>query len=537
MVLSSGLTTDEKYTFLNFTSIMNKRLLFLLAALSLSLSLAAYTEEDLLYLDCELARKSTYQAEKQQRIKTIEAADLDTYSRLLALTIEYQSYSYDTATYYVEKLLDEAQHLQSPEKIVEAQIRHAFIFLSSGLFKESADLLEDMQGVEDCSREVQADYYQTYSRLLYDMADYTHGQLASDYRTEGYRMSEAALRLIDPQDTAFYWSTAAQYAMKQDDIVLAIERFERALASSTISMHDRAIAYSSMGYLYESLQNPERADHYWIEAAVADLRSCTKEAIAMGVVARICFDNDDLTRASTYIQEAMRDANFYNARHRQLDISKIMPIIEQSQLQAQKAQNQRIHRLNLSLYVLLVVLFFLLVLLYNRIRALYRAEKTIQSANERLTEANHIKEECIATFLSNESSVYNRIEKYQRYIKRKTQERRYEELQSVPQYVDVRTLRNDFYKRFDTMFLHIYPQFVEEFNALLRPENRIELRQGELLNAELRIFALMRLGITDNAQIANLLDYSINTIYTYKTRIRNASSLSPEDFHRRLMEI
>ncbi len=516
---------------------MTKRQILLFSALSLSLSLYATAQEDLLYLDRELAQKGIYQAEKQQQIKQIEAADLDTYSRLLALTIEYQSYSYDTATYYVEKLLDEAGHLQSPEKMVEAQIRHAFIFLSSGLFKESADLLEDMQGVENCSREVQADYYQTYSRLLYDMADYTHGQLASDYRTEGYRMSEAALRLIDPQDTAFYWSTAAQYAMKQEDIVLAIERFERALASSTISMHERAIAYSSMGSLYERLNNPERAEHYWIEAAVADLRSCTKEAIAMGVVARICFDKGDLSHALTYIQEAMRDANFYNARHRQLEISKIMPIIEQSQLQASRCQNQRIHRLNLCLYGLLGVLFCLMLLLYNRIRALYRAEKTIQSANERLTEANHIKEECIATFLSNESTVYSRIEKYQRYVKRKTQERRFEELMSIPQYVDVRTMRNDFYKRFDTMFLHIYPQFIAEFNGLLRPESRIELKQGELLNAELRIFALMRLGITDNTQIANLLDYSINTIYTYKTRIRNASALSADEFQRRLMEI
>lgn len=129
------------------------------------------------------------------------------------------------------------------------------------------------------------------------------------------------------------------------------------------------------------------------------------------------------------------------------------------------------------------------------------------------------------------------MEKYQRYVKRKTQERRFDELQSIPQYVDIRTLRNEFYKRFDTMFLHIFPDFVEKFNGLLRPDCRVELRQGELLNAELRIFALIRLGITDNQQIANLLDYSINTIYTYKTRIKNASALPPEEFNSRLMEI
>lgn len=508
-----------------------------LAAVALS-PLYAFTAEDIALLESELAKKEQYDTLKQQRIDSIRHADIDTYSQLLALTLEYQSYSYDTATLYVEKLLDEATHLHSHEKMVQAKVRHAFIFLSSGLFKESADVLEDMaDDVSACSHDIQADYYITFSRLLYDMADYTHGQLANDYRTQGYRMSEQALLLIDPRDTARYWSTAAQYAMKQDDGVLAIERFERALTCSTISEHERAIAYSSMGSLYDALGDNARSEHYWILAAVSDLRSCTKETIAMSVVAQLLYHQGNIDHAARYIQEAMDDANFYNARHRQLSIGKIIPIIEQQQLAAMQEQSHRIRRLNVCLYLLLVVLFFAIVLLYNRHRALRRTEEAVQQTNRQLTEANRIKEECIATFLCNESTVYSKLEKYQRYVKRKTQERRFDELQSIPQYVDIRTLRNEFYKRFDTMFLHIFPDFVEKFNALLRPENRIELKQGELLNAELRIFALMRLGITDNQQIANLLDYSINTIYTYKTRIKNASPLTPDDFQSLLMQI
>ena len=350
-------------------------------------------------------------------------------------------------------------------------------------------------------------------------------------------MSEQALSLIDLQDTTRYWSTAAQFAMKQGDEALSIERFERALACTTISEHDRAIAYSSMGSLYDILGDKKRSEHYWILAAVADLRSCTKETIAMSVVAQLFYQQGDIDHAARYIQEAMADANFYNARHRQLSIGKIIPIIEQQQLDTLQEQSHRIRRLNICLYLLLGVLFLAIVLLYNRHRALRRTEEVIQQSNRQLTEANRIKEGCIATFLCNESTVYSKLEKYQRYVKRKTQERRFDELQSIPQYVDIRTLRNEFYKRFDTMFLHIFPDFVEKFNGLLRPDCRVELRQGELLNAELRIFALIRLGITDNQQIANLLDYSINTIYTYKTRIKNASALPPEEFNSRLMEI
>lgn len=230
----------------------------------------------------------------------------------------------------------------------------------------------------------------------------------------------------------------------------------------------------------------------------------------------------------------MSDAQFYNARHRQLSIGRIIPIIEQHQLHTMQEQAHRITRLNICLYVLLTGLFITFLLLYNRHRALRRTEQVIQQSNLQLTEANRIKEECIATFLCNESSVYSKLEKYQRYVKRRAQDRRMDELQLVPQYADVRMLRNDFYKRFDTMFLHIYPDFVERFNALLRPDSKITIRPGELLNAELRIFALMRLGITDNQQIANLLDYSVNTIYTYKTRIKNATDLTTEEFRRRL---
>ena len=218
-------------------------------------------------------------------------------------------------------------------------------------------------------------------------------------------MSEQALSLIDLQDTARYWSTAAQFAMKQGDEALSIERFERALACTTISEHDRAIAYSSMGSLYDILGDKKRSEHYWILAAIADLRSCTKETIAMSVVAQLFYQQGDIDHAARYIQEAMADANFYNARHRQLSIGKIIPIIEQQQLDTLQEQSHRIRRLNICLYLLLGVLFLAIVLLYNRHRALRRTEEVIQQSNRQLTEANRIKEGCIATFLCNESTV------------------------------------------------------------------------------------------------------------------------------------
>jgi hypothetical protein len=333
-----------------------------------------------------------------------------------------------------------------------------------------------------------------------------------------------------------YWATAALYAMKLGDNNLAIQRFNRVLECHQTSEHQKAIAFSSLAFIYQTEGQEDIANHYIIQAAIADIKSCTKETVAMNIVAQNMLKKDLVEQAAEFIQIALEDANFYNARHRQVKITQVMPIIEQKQLLMEKQYSQRVIQRNIYLIVSLVGLLLAFLLLYNRHRALRNAKQHIQLTNLQLTEANKIKEECIATFLCNENSVYSTFEKYQRYVKRNAQDKQWESLFAIPAYADIRTLRNDFYKRFDTMFLHIYPNFVNDLNMLLRPDQQIQLKPNEMLSPELRIFALIRLGINDNTQIAKLLDYSINTIYTYKTRINNATDLSPDELIRRLRQ-
>ena len=513
-----------------------RKLSLLLILLPFCVSSSAFSNADLQRLDDELNHSEDYRQRKREAIAAIQNAELTPYERLLALTTEYESYSYDTATLYLGKLIDEATILNDPRLLAQAHIKSAFLFLSSGLFKESADVFEDLNPAT-LDTALRAEYHIHYARLLYDMADYAHGQLSATYLEQGHRQSKLALSYISPEDTVRYWSTAALYAMKQCDNLRAIERFQRALEDANISEHEKAIAYSSMGFLFDCMGRADSADHYMVLAAISDLRSCTKEAVALAIVAQRLNAAGDTPRAARYVQQALADANFYNARHRQLSISKILPIIEQQQLLTHQTHNKRIKLLNTCLYGVLVVLCIVLAVLYNRIRATIAAERKLQRLNQRLAEANAIKEECIATFLCNESSVYSKLEKYQHYVKKRTQDKRWDELTIIPQYADVRTLRNDFYRRFDTIFLHIFPNFIPRFNNLLYPDKQITPKNGELLNAELRIFALIRLGINDNNQIAILLDYSINTIYTYKTKVKNASPLSNDDFHKKLMQI
>lgn len=501
------------------------------------LSAHAMQQSEINRLDQELQKKAVYDHRKHLRIDDIRQDEsLSTYERYVLLFEEYQSLNYDTAFSLVNKMVDEAQLLGHPDYKAQAELKRAFIYLSSGLFHESVAVFSNIDP-STLSKEDQIYYYTHFARLKYDMADYVQGDLSYTYTTEGNALSEKALKLLDPSDTVQYWSTSALYRSKMNDYPRAIEQFKLALACSSITEHEKAIAYSSIAHAYTLQGETDLADSYLIQAAISDLRSSTKEAVALALVAQRLYQEGDLQRAAGYIRQAMDDAEYYNARHRQLSVGRIMPIIEQEQVQTLEHTNHLIAFQSALLYILLAALIITLIILANRMRAIRKAKNTIQTMNDKLIEANRIKEEYIGTFCCSMSDLLTRLERYERFVRRKAQEKRTDELVVIPNYIDAHNCRRDFYKQFDQSFLHIFPNFVRDFNALLREGEQLTVKGNELLSTELRIFALIRLGITDNEQISKVLNYSINTVYTYKTRVRNRSDLDNEAFFHAVMHI
>lgn len=497
----------------------------------------AMQQSEIDLLDQELQKKAVYDHRKHLRIDDIRQDEsLSTYERYVLLFEEYQSLNYDTAFSLVNKMVDEAQLLGHPDYQAQAELKRAFIYLSSGLFHESVAVFSSIDP-STLSKEDQIYYYTHFARLKYDMADYVQGDLSYTYTTEGNALSEKALKLLDPSDTVQYWSTSALYRSKMNDYPRAIEQFKLALACSSITEHEKAIAYSSIAHAYSLQGETDLADSYLIQAAISDLRSSTKEAVALALVAQRLYQEGDLQRAAGYIRQAMDDAEYYNARHRQLSVGRIMPIIEQEQVQTLEHTNHLIAFQSTLLYILLAALIITLIILANRMRAIRKAKNTIQTMNDKLIEANRIKEEYIGTFCCSMSDLLTRLERYERFVRRKAQEKRTDELVVIPNYIDAHNCRRDFYKQFDQSFLHIFPNFVRDFNALLREGEQLTVKGNELLSTELRIFALIRLGITDNEQISKVLNYSINTVYTYKTRVRNRSDLDNEAFFHAVMHI
>jgi tetratricopeptide (TPR) repeat protein len=501
-------------------------------------------------LDYYLSMQSYFNQQKEMRIgqitTKIEQNTTDyalLYSLYGDLFEEYRSYIYDSAYVCVEKLLDVSYALNDPDKITSSTAKMGFCYLSSGMFKEAFDILMAIQ-VAGCSDATKIDYYTYKARLYYDLADYNNrADFRSRYNEKGNQIIDSAIVLF-PNESSRYWATVALKRMKSDNDRGALEAFQKMLNTQDYSEHDLAIATSSTAYLYSLQGKKAEAKHYFTLAAIADIKSSTKETVALRELAQLMYEEGDVTHAVNYVRQALADASFYNARHRQLEIGYILPIIEEERTNLIEKQKDRISRVLLFGFILLILLILALFIIWKQLKRLNQAKQTIQKTNENLVElnnnlmeANKIKEEYIGYFFSQSSEFIDKIEALQKWVKKKLLARQYEDLNMIHKNPDAQQEREALYIRFDQIFLKLFPDFVNEFNQLLKSDEQIQLKKGELLNTDLRIYALMRLGIRDNEQIAQFLGYSVNTIYTYKTKIKNKAKTSNEEFKEKIMEI
>ncbi|WP_029906356.1 DUF6377 domain-containing protein [Prevotella sp. 10(H)] len=500
-------------------------------------------------LDEYIDKKDYYIQLRENRIETLkqklptaadESAKLNIYSSLFD---EYKSYVYDSAYVYAEKCLRLADKIGEPNKIIEAKRCVAFCYLSSGLFKESYDIMTSID-VSEAPDHVKREYYALIARLYYDMADYNNGEpFSAGYIRQGIQYCDSAIT-YQSVESPNMWSTVGLKRMQQRDFPAAIDAFQTLLHSPNLDEHTSAIATSSLGFIYWSMGDVNKGALYLIKAAISDIKSATKEAVALQNLANILYTTGDVSRANRYVRLAMEDANFYNARHRKIQISAILPIIEKERLGM--VENQRN---NLMVFAILVSFLFILLLvativIYKQVNRLRNARgtirlqnKSLKSTNIKLTEANAIKDEYIVQSLYGKSEYIDRMENLYRTINRKITARQYDDIRSYLKESDLKKERENMYSSFDETFLRIFPDFIEEYNQLFRPEDAIILDANRALTPELRIFALIRLGINETERIAKFLDYSVNTINTYKTKVKNKSIIPNEQFEQKIMAI
>lgn len=530
-----------------------KRQIYLLPFLILFTgSVWADEREDLLKeLDRVVTHRQMYMDIKEHRIDSLRrllSADapvegqLDLYQQI---SHEYTTYRYDSAWKYM---------LKGEELVAKAGIKryrdeaaiHACLLLSTtGMYMES---LTHLQQIDPSTLDsaLLYDYYSTYEWACYAAGEYTNdNRYTPEYRQMERLYTDSVFSVLTPgTDPYLYYQ--AKILLQNGKAEGALHTYLDLYPTLRIDTRLYAIVTYDIANIYHRFGNQDLYEKFLILAAISDQVCPLKENLAMQELALYLFRNkpEDLNRAYTYIQCAMEDARFYNNRLRMLQISEKLPVIVKA-YQEKSEQEKRNLTLALAAITLLSVITMASLLYVDKQmrqvkksrRALEILNQELHILNEKLNDSNHTKEEYVGLFIDLCSSYIDKLDKYRETVKRKLIAKQVDDLYKMASSTRaIESELDDFFHSFDSAFLKLYPTFIEDFNKLLLPDEQILPRKGEILNRELRIFALIRLGIDDSSRIASFLRYSPQTIYNNRTKVRN-KAVHKESFEKELMKI
>lgn len=518
--------------------------LWLLATGSgLAVQLPGETTRALEALDRAIDRKPHYHLAAERRVAALKrAAHTATGARRAALlrdiVAHYTRVQTDSALHYLTHYETSGLAQGTPSAQAYAKLARARIYGVEGLYAEGERYLQqvDPAALDSATR---CDYYNAQRTLA--------GWLAG-YAADGFTRQRLKARTAAFRDSVLrYERSAAGLAIVLADRALAEGRPEEALAISTRDLAqrtgaERAYVLYNLAECYRQLGDTARYIAQLARTATTDIENGITEYAALPLLAQLLHTIGDTPRAYTYLLCTMEDANLCNARLRMVEASNIFPIIDRA-YKDYEALHRR-HEKILFAATLLVALMLGggIYSLRKSLRRLRTARHALLAANEELARTNEmlhsvdkIKEEYIARYLSRCRSYIDRLEEYRRTLLRMVKSREYDalykELKSEQSAIDE---RQRFYADFDSAFLNLFPDFIERFNALLPPEAQVLPRAGEQLSTELRIFALIRLGVTDSARIAHFLNFSLATIYNYRSRVRQKALCGKADFEARV---
>jgi hypothetical protein len=541
-------------------SVQTRMLSITLLALTFSLNTRSQDSIPFLLtrLDRAIEASPRYDSAKLQeiaRMKTMLAGaganDLPTlFAGYRVLCEAYKVFNYDSAFSYARQLQTTAIRIGDPTRILSARLSLGFCLLSAGLFKETLDSLDKIhiQGAPDS---LQADYYALIGRYYYDLGDFDNdGYNTPDYTRKGNNYMDSALRRYPPGSFNYGYYTGLRQ-IKAGDRTQALAVFEQLLTRPDLTLHQLAVTTSTLSDIYINNGQPDAAIVLLIRAAIADIQSSTKETAAIFNLAQLLYKKGDVRNASSYIEVAIRDAIFYGARQRKVQVSAILPLIEGEKLSRVEGQKTIFVTWSIIATLLLLAVIALAIIVLRQVSRLQIAQRIIteahikeQAANQRLvetnnklSEANKIKEEYIGYFFNADSESFDKIGQFKKAIEQKIAYRKWDDVIALVNSTNPKKEKEELLQNFDKVFLKLFPDFIQRFNDLFREEDKIQQKDNELLNTDLRIFALIRMGIHENEKIARILEYSVNTINTYKTRIKNKSIVPNDEFEQRIMEI
>ena len=502
------------------------------------------------------ATRTDYQKAKTQQ---------ERYRLALALYEQYRAFQNDSALAYLNRAETLARQMNQPAQVGDIISRAAFQCSTAGLYNEALAFLRKVDKTQLDTLGL-THYYMAQMHVYGELGYYT--QVSS--MREGYYEKQAAYRdslynVID-HNSQDYMMQRILELLPQKRYQEATDLSDRWLKDMSPESRDYAIASYYRYLIINNQMNPEQAEYWLCQSALSDIRHAVMDQASLLALAEKLNDEGELTHSYHYIRFTWECNNRFNTRMRNWQIAPILNVID-SNYKEQLARNTQVLTTSVIVVsILAVMLLGLLFFLHRRNKQLDVARQAVSDSNEKLaalneelkstnaqlsdkndefallnsqlSESNRVKEEYIGRFMSLCSQYIDKIDDYRKMVNKKMKDKELDELYRLSKSTALKEKELDeLYENFDSVFLHLFPNFVEDFNGLLQPEMRLKPRDDNRLPTEIRIFALIRLGFEDSSKIAEFLHYSVNTIYNYRARIKNGAIGNRESFEQRVKQL
>lgn len=490
-------------------------------------------------VDEAIASQAHYKKLKEDHIKLLKrnlsnaGNDHERLVWLDSIYTAYSTYRYDSASAYVEKGRQLSERIGDTYYIIQNKINRASVLSVGGFYSQSENLLESINPAQLKGSQLQ--YYYFTKAWLYNYWEsfVANSEFAPEYARKKRENIYNTLEHCVPEmkySGAYYYLKGELVYMSRPTHKNVLAFFKKAMQLSPINDRIHAASAYGVARYYKDIEHFDLYEEYLAEAIVSDITCQLKETLALQKLATYIYKKDTKysKRAAKYITVSMEDAKFFNNRLRMLEISSILPVIASANQQQAERSRTRLQIYFWALCVVLAMTVTLTVVSIKRKNHLNKNKKLIEHKNQqlemlnnRLIATNKHRETYMRLFMDISALYIRKLDDYRKLVSRKIKANQTSDLlKTINSYKLAEEEAKMFNIRFDKAFMELYPDFVNQLNNLLVDEARIELPSDHSLTTEVRIYALMRLGVTDSQEIATLLFYSTQTIYNYKSAMR-----------------
>ena len=519
-------------------------------------------------IDKAIAEFPRYVAQREAKITAArnafeQSSGQQKYEESYRLYELYRPFVSDSAIYFLRQCIDIAEQQSDHNGSVRCRSQLAIRCSNIGLYDEALNILDSIRLGSGLDKLVLGTYYEAYNNVYGELSYYTRlDDMRQLYQRKEQHYKQLMFEYL-PATNESCFLRREQAAQAEGNLKEAMAINDEWMKTVEPGSHPYALT-ALYRYIEYKLQGDSTQMLYWLtESVLADIRNAAMDQGSMWELANELMLSGDVDRASRYISYTSDCANRYGSRQRNWQIAPLLTHIANEYKSQSERTTSQLWGTLIVISILALLLLGALFFVHRRNTQLHAARNDLKTSNDelasanrllatqkdelsqlnsklstlnsQLSESNRVKEEYIGRFMSLCSQYIDKLDNYRKMVNKKMKNKELDELFQISKSTELKEKElEELYENFDTVFLHLFPNFIDDFNALLQPEMQIHPKEENRLTTDIRIFALIRLGFEDSSKIAEFLHYSVNTIYNYRARIKNGALGNREQFENRV---